>query len=223
MFENLQNITKFLLIISKKLHKFEKLFTSKKHIFKGENKMFNRNYLKFIIALVVIFAFGYVCSSSKDDKKEDSKKEDTKKEDTKKEDTKKEDVTKEDTKKEDTRKEETTGSDAKLYFCEEYKNGEEVGKSDVFIIGSGGGYFTCMINLKGTGKTIGVGKLELRISKLGSSEKIVATEKFDVQPDWDYIFFDKFHTFYSAGDYKVTALKPDGTPVASGEVTIKMR
>jgi hypothetical protein len=80
-----------------------------------------------------------------------------------------------------------------------------------------------MIDMRGTGKTIGVGKLELRITKLGGSEKIIATEKFDVQPDWDYIYFDQFHTFYSAGDYKVTALKPDGTPVASGEVTIKMR
>jgi len=174
--------------------------------------MLNNNHLKFIIALLVIFAVGYICSSSKDDKKEDSKKEDTKKEDVKKEDTKKEDTRKEDTK-----------SEATLYFCEEYKGGEEIGKSSTFIIGPNGGYFTCMINLRGTGKTIGVGKLELRISKLGASEKILDTEKFDVQPDWDYIFFDKFHTFYSAGDYKVTAMKPDGTPVASGEVTIKMR
>lgn len=180
--------------------------------------MLNNHKLKFLIALMVIFAFGYICSSSKDDKKED-KKEDTKKEDTKKEDTKKEDTRKTD----DTKKEETSSSDAKLYFVEEYTGGKEVGKSDEFIIGKNGGYFTCMIDLKGTGKKIGVGKLELRITKLGSSEKIIATEKFDVQPDWDYIFFDKFHTFYSAGDYKVTALKPDGTPVASGEVKITMK
>ncbi len=172
--------------------------------------------LKFLIAILVMFAVGYVCSSNKDDKKDDTKKEDTKKEDTKKEDTKKE----------DTKKEETTsssGGDAKVYFVEEYSGGKEIGKSDEFIIGKNGGYFTCMIDLRGTGKKIGVGKLELRITKLGSSEKILATEKFDVQPDWDYIFFDKFHTFYSAGDYKVTVLKPDGTPVGAGEVKISMR
>jgi hypothetical protein len=171
--------------------------------------------LKFLIAILVVFAVGYICSSDKDDKKED-----------KKEDTKKEDTKKEDTKKEDTKKEETTsssGDDATVYFCEEYSGGKEVGVSDVFIIGKSGGYFTCMIDLRGTGKKIGVGKLELRITKLGGSEKILATEKFDVQPDWDYIYFDKFHTFYSAGDYKVTVLKPDGTPVGAGEVTIKMR
>jgi hypothetical protein len=176
--------------------------------------LLNNNKLKLIIALMVMFAVGYICSSDKDDKKED-KKEDTKKEDTKKEDTKKED-TKEDTKKE-------SSGDVSLYFCEEYTGGKEIGRSDEFIIGKNGGYFTCMIDMRGTGKTIGVGKLELRITKLGGSEKIIATEKFDVQPDWDYIFFDKFHTFYSAGDYKVTALKPDGTPVASGEVKITMR
>jgi len=179
--------------------------------------LLNNNKLKLIIALLVMFAVGYICSSDKD---KDDKKED-KKEDTKKEDTKKEDTKKEDTKKESRQDEKS--SDIRLYFCEEYTDGKEVGVSDEFIIGKNGGYFTCMINMKGTGKTIGVGKLELRITKLGGSEKIIATEKFDVQPDWDYIFFDKFHTFYSAGDYKVTALKPDGTPVATGEVKITMR
>ncbi len=179
--------------------------------------MLNNHKLKFLIALMVMFAVGYVCSSDKDDKKED-KKEDTKKEDTKKEDTKS------DERKTDERKtDETSSSDIKLYFVEEYTGGKEIGKSDEFIIGKNGGYFTCMIDMRGTGKKIGVGKLELRITKLGSSEKIIATEKFDVQPDWDYIFFDKFHTFYSAGDYKVTAMKPDGTPVATGEVKISMR
>lgn len=168
--------------------------------------LLNNNHVRFIIALVVMFAFGYICSSNKDDKKEDTKKEDTKKEDTKKEETK---------------KEETKSGEATLYFCEEYKGGEEIGKSDVFIIGSNGGYFTCMIDLRPAGRKIGSKKVELRILKEGSTN--YQTEKFDVDPDWDYIFFDKFHTFYSPGDYKVTALTPDGTPVASGEVTIKMR
>ena len=178
------------------------------------------NSLKFILALLVVFSFAFICSSSKDE----PKKEDTKKEDTKKDDTKKEDTKKDDTKKEDTKKEETTSSDSKLYFVEEYRDGKEIGKSDVFTIGSGGGYMTCMIDITGTGKKIGVGKLDLRITKItGDGEKIIDTKPFDVQPDWDYIFFDKFYTFKSEGKYKVTALKPDGTPVASGYVTIKYR
>ncbi len=181
------------------------------------------NSLKFIIALLVAFSVAFICSSSKDDKKEDTKKEDTKKDDTKKDDTKKDDTKKDDTKKDDTKKDDNS-SGAKLYFVEEYKNGDEIGKSDVFTIGSGGGYMTCMIDLRPTGKKVGVGKLDLRITKItDDGEKIIDTKNFDVQPDWDYIFFDKFYTFKSAGKYKVTAMKPDGTPVANGNVTIEMR
>lgn len=177
------------------------------------------NSLKFVLAVLVLFSFAFICSSSKDDKKEDTKKEDTKKDDSKKEDTKKDD-----SKKEDSKKETTSSDGAKLYFVEEYRNGEEIGKSDVFNIGSGGGYMTCMIDLRPTGKKVGVGKLDLRITKLtDDGEKIIDTKNFDVQPDWDYIFFDKFYTFKSAGKYKVTALKPDGTPVANGTVTIQYR
>jgi len=170
------------------------------------------NYkLKLLITLMVMFGLAFVCSSSKDDKKEDTKKEDTQKEETKKEETK------------------TSGDEqyipgAKLYFVEEYRDGEEIGKSDVFTINPSGGYLTVMIDLKATGKKIGVGKLDLRISKMtDDGEKIIETKPFDVQPDWDYIYFDKFYTFHADGKYKVTALKPDGTPVATGNLTIKYR
>ena len=112
----------------------------------------------------------------------------------------------------------------KLYFCEEYTDGKEIGVSDVFIISENGGFFTCMLDLRGTGNTVGTDKVNLKIEKVdGSSSKYPATEKFDVQSDWDYIFFDKYHTFYEAGKYKVTALKPDDTPIASGEVTIEVK
>ena len=173
------------------------------------------NYkLKLFITILVMFGAAFVCSSSKDDKKEETKKEDTKKEDTQKPDTKTE----------DTKSDVQYIPGAKLYFVEEYRDGEEIGKSDVFTIEPSGGYLTVMINLKNTGKKIGVGKLDLRISKkTDDGEKIMDTKTFDVQPDWDYIFFDKFYTFHADGKYKVTALKPDGTPVAAGELTIKYR
>jgi hypothetical protein len=111
-----------------------------------------------------------------------------------------------------------------LYFCEEYRDGREIGVSDVFIIGSGGGYFTCMIDLRDDRITIGTRKVTLKIYRVyGSDEEYITSEKFDVEPDWDYIFFDKFHTFYSAGKYKVVAYNSYGDYVASGKVTIKMR
>ncbi len=170
--------------------------------------VFNYNKLKFIIALFVIFGLAVACGSKKDstDKKEDTKKEET---------------TKDDTKKEDIKKEETsTKSGNRLYFCEEYRNGKEIGVSDVFTIPSGGGYLTVMIKLD---EPIGVGKVDLRISKkTGGTEKIVETIPFDVQPDWDYIHFDEV-TFRSAGSHRVTLMKADGTPICSGDIEIKYR
>jgi hypothetical protein len=164
------------------------------------------NYkVKLLIALMVIFGLAFVCSSNKDTSE-------------KKEETKKEETTKDETK--DNTKTETTTSGNKLYFCEEYTNGKEVGVSDVFTIPSAGGYLTVMIKLD---KPIGVGKVDLRISrKTGDTEKIIETIPFDVQPDWDYIHFDEV-TFHESGMHKVTLLKPDGTPVASGEVEIRYR
>ena len=170
--------------------------------------VFNYNKIKFIIALFVIFGLAVACGSKKDstDKKEDTKKEET---------------TKDETKKEEIKKEETsTNTGNRLYFCEEYTNGKEIGVSDVFTIPSGGGYLTVMIKLE---KPIGVGKVDLRISKkTGGTEKIVETIPFDVQPDWDYIHFDEI-TFKSAGMHKVTLMKTDGTPICSGDIEIKYR
>lgn len=109
----------------------------------------------------------------------------------------------------------------KLYFCEEYKDGKEIAVSDVFTVKSNGRYFTCMLDLRGTGLKVETAKIVLRIVKYeNGSQKFVADEKFDVQANWDYIYFDKFHTFYEVGRYKITALKHDDTPIASGEVTI---
>ena len=165
---------------------------------------------KFVIAVLMMFAVGYICSSSKDDKKEDSKKEDTKKEDTKKEDTKKED-----TKKEDTRDTKTT-SGGRLYFCEDYQ-GREINVSERFSTG----WLTVMVKLD---KPIGVGKVDIRLEKMsdGKPVKIIDTIPFDVPADNDYIYFQdkKNLKFSSPGDYRVTLLKKDGTPIVSGDVTI---
>ena len=112
----------------------------------------------------------------------------------------------------------------KLYFCEEYRNGDEIGVSDVFIIGSNGGYFTCMVDLRNVYETINTRKVSLEIYRVTSYDDVyLSTETFDVQPGWDYIFFDKFYTFYTAGKYRIKAYRSDGSYVAAGNVTIKMR
>jgi hypothetical protein len=135
---------------------------------------------------------------------------------------KKEETKKEETKKETTTKEESS-SNKELYFCEDYKNGKEIGVSNRFSTG----WLTVMVE---TGKEnpFGVGKVELRLAKIKDadgnpiSEKIIDTIPFDVQADWHYTYFQdpKRLKFSSPGTYRVTMQKIDGTPICSGEVEV---
>lgn len=174
----------------------------------------NLHSLKFILVLVVSFTLLTACSKVKEmADKEKEKTEKTDKTD------KKEETKKEDTKTESSGKEETAGN--KLYFCEDYKNGKEIGVSDRFT----SGWLTVMVK---TEKPIGVGKVELRLAKIKDadgdkiSEKIIDTIPFDIQSNWDYTYFqDKSRLkFSSPGTYKVTMQKVDGTPICSGEVEV---
>jgi len=162
----------------------------------------------FFVAIFVSVALILSCSKLKELDKKDKEKED---------------VTKEETKKDDTKKE-TKSSESRLYFCEQYKNGEEIGVSKRFTPG----WLTVMIDLRPAGKTLGTGKVELRISKIkdedGSdiSEKIIKTFPFSVQADWDYTYFEDHDNlkFKTPGTYKVVCQKVDGTPIVEGQVEV---
>jgi len=170
-------------------------------------RTFNNRFTFFVVLVMSVFLV-FSCSKLKDLSKEDTKKEDTKKEETKKEDTKSKETT----------------SDAKLYFCEDYKNGEEINVSERFTPG----WLTVMLDLRPTGKKLGVGKVELRLTKIKDedgnkiSEKIIDTVPFEVEASWDYTYFkdtDRLK-FKTPGTYKVTCQKVDGTPIVSGEVVV---
>ncbi len=111
-----------------------------------------------------------------------------------------------------------------LYFCEDYVNGKEIGKSEVFTPG----YLTVMVDLRPVKKTIGTGKVDLRLTKIKDedgntiSDEIIETLPFNVEPDWDYTYFqDKEKLgFREPGTYKVTLMKTDGTPICSGQVKV---
>jgi len=169
--------------------------------------------LNFLIAILVTVSLVYSCGKLKDIAKEETKKEETKKEETvKKDDSKKESAS------------DVKETKAKLYFCEQYVNGKEVGVSKRFSPG----WLTVMLDTRPAGTTIGTGKVELRLSKIkdasGSSisEKILKTVPFDVQADWDYTYFTNKEDlkFTSAGTYRVVCQKSDGTPIATGEVEV---
>ena len=162
--------------------------------------------LNFLLAILITVSLVVSCGKLKDLAKEETKKEDTKTTETKKESSSKKE------------------GEAKLYFCEQYKNGEEVGVSERFTPG----WLTVMLDTRPAGTKLGTGKVELKLSKIKDasgndiSEKIIRTVPFDVQADWDYTYFtDKKNLkFDSPGTYRVVCQKKDGTPIATGEVEV---
>ncbi len=161
----------------------------------------------FLLSLMVCLSLILACGGKKDSTsdKEDTKKEDTKKEDTKKEPTKKETST-------------NSSGGNQVYFVEQYKDGQEIGKSDKFFIKQKGGYITAMLK---TSSPIGVGAVDVRLERESlDGNEIIDTQPYDVSPEKDYFFFDKI-SFFKSGDYKVTIFKKDGSPIASGKVRIE--
>lgn len=170
--------------------------------------------LGFVFAVLILVSTLLACGKLKEIANEESKK-DTKKEETTKTETTTETRTETSSKKE---------GQAKLYFCEQYVNGEEIGVSSRFTPG----WLTVMVDTRPAGTTLGTGKVELRLSKIKDasgnsiSEKIIKSVPFDVQADWDYTYFTdkKDLKFDSPGTYRVVCQKKDGTPIASGEVEV---
>ncbi|MBN1633768.1 MAG: hypothetical protein JW917_06360 [Ignavibacteria bacterium] len=111
-----------------------------------------------------------------------------------------------------------------LYFCEDYVNGKEIGKSEVFTPG----WLTVMVNLRPVKKNLGTGKVDLRLTKIKDedgkniSDEIIETIPFNVEPDWDYTYFQdkKKLSFREPGTYRATLMKTDGTPICSGQVKV---
>jgi len=169
--------------------------------------------LNFLVAILVAISLVISCSKLKELDKKEKDNDVTKEETTKKDDSKKDDT-----------KKETKSSEGKLYFCEQYKNGEEIGVSKRFTPG----WLTVMVDLRPAGKTLGTGKVELRISKIKDedgkeiSEKIIKTVPFSVQADWDYTYFEDHDNikFKTPGTYKVVCQKVDGTPIVEGQVEV---
>ncbi len=102
-----------------------------------------------------------------------------------------------------------TGGD-RLYFCEKYTT-TEVGEGSKFTAGT----LTVMLKLS---KPIGVTSVDVNVTD-ASSGKVVNTFPFTVESKWDYIHFDDVE-FKDPGKYKVSALKKDGTVIATNEVEI---
>ncbi len=108
-------------------------------------------------------------------------------------------------------------SSNKLYFCERYilDKDECEGKSTMFTTG----YLTVMLDLRPSKKKVNVDKVNINITDLKSGE-VIDTFPYDTDRDMDYIYFEKVN-FKNEGKFKVSALKPDGTVLATNEIEIK--
>jgi len=115
----------------------------------------------------------------------------------------------------------------RLYFCEDYRNGNEINVSDVFTTG----YLTVMVDLRPAGMTLGDDKVELILMKIKDEYgdrinfEFVNSIPFDVSPDWDYIYFqeNKKLGFNVPGTYAVALFNSDGDFIVSGNIKVISR
>jgi len=168
--------------------------------------------INFLIALFLMCAVLLSCSKLKELTSEKDK---TTKEETIKEPTK-ETTKDEDRKESGTSSTTTKTTENRLYFCEDYLQGEEVNVSTTFTTGR----LTVMVK---TTETIYDESVYLKLEKLNDdgTKTTVKTIPFTV-PVGDYFYFKhKDLGFSRAGLYKVTMLRKDkSTPIATGEVVV---
>jgi len=111
----------------------------------------------------------------------------------------------------------STDSNAdKLYFCEEYvlSSDDCEGKSTKYSPGR----LTVMVDVRPSKKKLGVESVNINVTDLKNGE-VVETFPFDTKSDMDYVYFEGVN-FKNPGKYKVSALKPDGTVIATNEIEI---
>lgn len=117
-----------------------------------------------------------------------------------------------------------SSNEPRVYFCERWdavKNAP-VNESSRFTPG----YLTVVLEMPGD-KTIGVGKVDLRITKIKDArgndvEKIIGTFPFEVEATWNTAYFSDPEniTFAEPGTYRVSVYKNDGTLLGSGELEV---
>ena len=113
-----------------------------------------------------------------------------------------------------------SGGKDSLYFCEDYKDGKEIGLSPVFNFPSSGGKLTVMVRL---GSPINVTAVNIEIYKVtGSDEELIQTDPWNVDKEWDYIFFS-YVKFNKPGNYRVACTRKNGLEIVSGFVKIQTK
>lgn len=105
---------------------------------------------------------------------------------------------------------------SKLYFCEKYSVEDDqcLGKAKRYTQGA----LTVMVDLRDEKKTLGVSEVNINVTDLKTKE-VEETFPFDTNPSSDYVYFNNVK-FLRSGKFRVSALKPDGTVIATNEIEI---
>jgi hypothetical protein len=108
------------------------------------------------------------------------------------------------------------GSSDKLFFCESYSPGNDEceGKSTKYTEG----FLTVVVDIRPSKRKIEVSNVNINITDL-TTGVVADTYPYETDPTMDYVYFDKVD-FKKPGKYRVSALKPDGTVIASNEIEI---
>lgn len=113
---------------------------------------------------------------------------------------------------------------AKLYFCEDYRDGKEINVSSRFTTG----WLTVMVDLRPANVEIGVKDVYMELVKIKDeygesiSEKFIRTIDFSVEPKFDYIYFQnkKELKFESPGTYRVSLFTNKDKLITSNTIEI---
>lgn len=115
--------------------------------------------------------------------------------------------------------------EAKLYFCEDYDNGNEINVNTKFTTG----WLTVMVDLRDAGEVLGVDNVNIVIYSIeydaSNNPKLSLVNKipFDVDPNWDYVYFKDPERlkFPNEGEFAVTCQTEEEEVIAYGVVEIE--
>jgi hypothetical protein len=117
-------------------------------------------------------------------------------------------------------------SSAQLYFCEQYKDGKEIGVGTTFT----SGWITVMLDLRPINMKINTDKVFIKITKVADKYGYYPDEinidriPFEVSPEWDYISFENQEQlkFKEPGIYRVFCIYENETVISSAFIKIIM-
>ena len=104
-----------------------------------------------------------------------------------------------------------------LYFCREYKNDKEIGRSTLFTFPSTGGTLSIVYKNE---EAIKLKKVTLKVMRIDCGKyEFVSKQDFEVDSESAYLHFDDVR-FEKDGIYRVSLMKPNNDIIVSGLVEI---